>query len=56
MTAILIILFIIECGGFAYLYYLTLEINKDIDILYDKYADELEKITKLHMKIRRDLK
>ena len=56
MTAILIILFIIECVGFAYLYYICLEINKDIDTLYENYSKELEKITKENIKIRREFK
>lgn len=56
MTAILIILFMIECGAFCYLYYLCLEMNKDIDTLYDKYSQELEKITKAQIKIREELR
>jgi len=46
MFGFLVILFIIECFGFCYLFYKILEINKDIDTLYDKYSKELEKITK----------
>lgn len=46
MFGFLVILFIIECFGFCYLFYKILEINKDIDTLYDKYSEELEKITK----------
>lgn len=46
MFGFLVILFIIECFGFCYLFYKILEINKDIDTLYDKYSEQLEKITK----------
>jgi len=54
MITVLMILFIIECVGFAYLYYLCLEINKDINTLYDNYSKELEKITKENLKIRKE--
>ncbi len=46
MFVFLVILFIIECFGFCYLFYKILEINKDIDTLYDNYSKEIEKITK----------
>lgn len=56
MFAILIILFIIESFGFAYLFYIYLELNKDINTLYDIYANQLEKITKENLKIRKENK
>ena len=52
MFVLLIILFIIECIGFCYLFFNILEINKDIEILYDTYSKELEKLTKLNLKLR----
>lgn len=55
MIALLIILFIIECLGFCYLFYQNLEMNKDIDTLYEQYSKELEKMTKINMSIRRNL-
>lgn len=55
MIAILIILFIIECGAFCYLFYKILEIDKDINILYDYYAKELERVVKINLKTRRTM-
>ena len=46
MFVFLVILFIIECFGFCYLFYKILEINRDIDTLYNNYSEEIEKITK----------
>lgn len=43
MNIFLIILFIIECFGFCYLFYKILEISKDIDTLYDNYSNFIEK-------------
>lgn len=43
MFIILVILFIIECFGFCYLFYKILEINKDIETLYDNYSNFIEK-------------
>lgn len=54
MAALLIILFIIECGAFCYLFYCTLEIKKDIETLYNTYSEELEKLTKINLSIRRN--
>lgn len=52
MFAILIILFILECGAFCYLFYKILEINKDIDILYENYSNAIVKMTKENIKKR----
>lgn len=52
MFGLLVILFIIECFGFCYLFYKILEITKDIDILYDNYSSSIEKITKDNIKKR----
>lgn len=52
MFGILVILFIIECFGFCYLFYKVLEINKDIDTLYDNYSNSIEKIIKDNMQKR----
>lgn len=52
MFGLLIILFIIECIAFCYLFYKMLEINKDIDTLYDNYSNSIEKITKDNVKRR----
>lgn len=52
MFGLLVILFIIECFGFCYLFYKIIEINKDIDTLYDNYCSSIEKITKENVKRR----
>lgn len=52
MFIILIILFIIECVAFCYLFYKILEINKDIDTLYDNYSNSIEKDIKENVKKR----
>ena len=54
MISLLIILFIIECGAFCFLFYEILEIKKDIEILYTNYSKELEKVTKVNLKIRKE--
>lgn len=46
MNILLIILFIIECFAFCYLFYKILENSKDIEILYNNYSEQIEKITK----------
>lgn len=56
MFALLVILFIVECVAFCYLFYTILEINKDIDTLYDNYSKSLETITKENVKKRSILK
>ena len=53
MMAILIILFIIECGAFCYLLYEILEMKKEIETLYDNYAEQLERITTENLKLRK---
>jgi hypothetical protein len=49
MNIFLIILFIIECFGFCYLFYKILEISKDIDTLYDNYSNFIEKDIKTNV-------
>ena len=56
MFIIELILFIVICGMFCYLYWTILSINKDIENLYDNYANELEKTNKLILDIRKELK
>lgn len=56
MFVFLIILFIIECFGFCYLFYKILEINKDIETLYSNYSEQLEKITRNNVVKRSVLK
>lgn len=46
MFGILVVLFIIECIAFCYLFYKYLENSKDIEILYKNYSEQLENITK----------
>lgn len=46
MFVFLIILFIIECFGFCFLFYKVLEIEKDIETLYNNYSSQIENITK----------
>lgn len=38
------------CVAFCYLFYRILEIEKDIENLYDNYSGELEKIMKMKVK------
>lgn len=52
MIAILIILFIIECFGFCYLFYKIIEINRDIETLYDNYSSSIENGIKENVKKR----
>lgn len=39
----LVLLFIIECIAFCYMYFQILEIKKDIDTLYNNYSFMLQK-------------
>lgn len=52
MFGLLIILFIVECFAFCYLFYKVLEINKDIDTLYDNYVKSIENNIKENVKKR----
>lgn len=52
MFGLLIILFIVECFAFCYLFYKILEINKDIDTLYDNYVKSIENNIKENVKKR----
>ena len=53
MFLLQLILFIIECVAFCYLFYKILEIKKDIDTLYYNYSKELENITKSNVARKR---
>lgn len=53
MFAILVFLFIVECIAFCYLFYKILEINKDIDTLYENYSNSIEKNIKENVEKRR---
>ena len=46
MTIFLIILFIIDCIGFCYLYMQIQDILKDIDTLYKNYSNYIEQSIK----------
>lgn len=46
MTIFLIILFIVECLGFCYLYVQIQDIFKDIDTLYKDYSNYIEQSIK----------
>lgn len=50
MFILLFALFIFLCVLSIYTVYTTLEIQKDIEILYDNYSKELEKLTKINIK------
>lgn len=52
MFVILLILFIIETVAFCYLFYKILEIEKDIDTLYDNYSKALENSFKTRIEKR----
>lgn len=52
MFGILVVLFIIECLAFCYLFFKILEINKDIDTLYNNYSNSIEKEIKENVKKR----
>lgn len=53
MFALLVILFIVECGAFCYLFCKILNLEKDVEVLFDNYAKELEKVTKLNIKLNK---
>lgn len=53
MFAFILIPFILECSGFCYLFYKYLEMSKDIEILYNNYSKEIEKITRENVIKRR---
>lgn len=52
MFIFLIILFIVECFGFCFLFYKILEINKEIDSLYNNYSKLLENSLKTNLKAK----
>lgn len=52
MVVVSIILSIILCVFFCYIFYEILEINKDIDTLYDNYSKTIEEMTKDNLKKR----
>lgn len=56
LFVLFVILLIVECVAFCYLFYTILEINKDIDTLYNNYSKSLETITKENVKKRSILK
>lgn len=43
MFIFVLLVFILVCLSFCYLFYKILEIDKDIDTLYENYSKELEK-------------
>ena len=50
MFVLIFILFVCLCALSIYTVYKVLEIEKDINILYDNYAKEMEKLTKISMR------
>lgn len=50
MVFIMFVLFIIICISFCYLFYKILEINKDIDTLYNNYSQFIENSFKTNLK------
>lgn len=50
MFAICLILLILDCLAFCYLFFKQLETDKDINILYENYSKQLENITKDNIK------
>lgn len=50
MFLLIVILFICLCVLSIYTVYKVLEIEKDIDTLYDNYAKEMEKLTKISIR------
>ena len=55
MNVLLIILFIIECIAFCYLFFKILEINKDIDTLYKNYSYYIESSFKTKINERKSV-
>lgn len=47
MFLLIVFLFICICVLSVYTVYKVLEIEKDVETLYDKYAKEMEKLTKI---------
>lgn len=46
---LLCILILFNCISFCYLFYRILEIDKDIDTLYDNYSEELKKVVNINL-------
>lgn len=55
MSIFLIVLFIIECFSFCYLFYKVLEIGKDVEVLFDNYSNFIEKSLKSNVMERRNV-
>lgn len=49
MFVISLVLFIVVCVSFCYLFYKILEINKDIDTLYNNYSQFIENSFKTNL-------
>lgn len=49
MFILIVILFLVVCVLSIYTVYKILEIEKDIDTLYDNYSKEMEKLTKANL-------
>jgi len=49
MLFFVLFLIILNCGVFCYLFYKILEIEKDLEILYNNYSKELEKNIKIRV-------
>lgn len=50
MFVLIVILFLIICILSIFTVYKVLEIEKDIDTLYDNYSKEIEKLTKFNLR------
>ena len=55
MIIVSLVLFIGVCVAFCYLFYEILEINKDIDTLYNNYSQFIENSFKTNLSERRSI-
>lgn len=55
MFVISLVLFIVVCVSFCYLFYKILEIDKDIDTLYNNYSQFIENGFKTNLSERRSI-
>lgn len=55
MIIVSLVLFIGVCVAFCYLFYKILEINKDIDTLYNNYSQFIENSFKTNLSERRSI-
>ena len=53
MFVLVCVLIILFCIGFCYLLYRVLEMEKDIETLYQSYSKELEKVVEVNIELNK---